>query len=576
MAWQPTAYALVALAAAAISAGVVAVGWNYRSEPTAESFVGLMAAVGGWALLYGIQLGFTAPAAQLPWQRRALAVGGLIPTLWLLFTIQYTDREEWLSRPVLAAIAVDPILFGLLTLTNPLHGLVWRGASFVAGSPQALELALGPGYFVHIAYAYLAIGAGLVLLGLAITRSTLYRRQAGLLILGTVPPTLANVVFTLRVEWGPLPAIDFTPMAFVLTGIFFGTALFGFDLLERVPLARERVFTGTDDGLVVVDGDGEILAANPTARRILESPADGRRIDERLPTGTELTDQTGPSAEGDGVIEGLDGQTVRTDDDGRPRVYDVSCSSLSGRDDRTVGHVVELRDITDRDRYEQRLEVANRVLRHNLRNQMNVVRGWAEQIVRDDSGQSARAGRRIAETAEELIDLGEKARTMVSMADLAGGSDETVSVADSLAPLLDDLRTERAEGVRVEASLPPDLAVQVPDAELLTVAVENLLENAVEHNDADEPVVRVSAEAGEEGLVRISVADNGPAIPETERRVLAEGSETQLEHGSGLGLWLVNWSVTAAGGRVEFETDGARGNVVTLLFRSAYTGRRNC
>jgi signal transduction histidine kinase len=101
---------------------------------------------------------------------------------------------------------------------------------------------------------------------------------------------------------------------------------------------------------------------------------------------------------------------------------------------------------------------------------------------------------------------------------------------------------------------------------LLTIAVQNLLENAVQHNDTEQPWVRISVETGGgDEYTRIHVADNGPGIPETEREVLRKGIETPLEHGSGLGLWLVHWTVTAAGGEVAFSGDESSGSVVTLV-----------
>jgi light-regulated signal transduction histidine kinase (bacteriophytochrome) len=78
----------------------------------------------------------------------------------------------------------------------------------------------------------------------------------------------------------------------------------------------------------------------------------------------------------------------------------------------------------------------------------------------------------------------------------------------------------------------------------LEVALRHIIENAAEHNDADSPVVTVRLQvANEGGHVEIVVADNGPGIPPQERDVLIEGEETPLRHGSGLGLWIVNWIV---------------------------------
>ena len=63
----------------------------------------------------------------------------------------------------------------------------------------------------------------------------------------------------------------------------------------------------------------------------------------------------------------------------------------------------------------------------------------------------------------------------------------------------------------------------------------------------------------------MSVADDGPGIPSSERALISEEQEiTQLRHASGLGLWLVNWVVTQSGGWLSFEDNDPRGTVVTL------------
>jgi signal transduction histidine kinase len=106
--------------------------------------------------------------------------------------------------------------------------------------------------------------------------------------------------------------------------------------------------------------------------------------------------------------------------------------------------------------------------------------------------------------------------------------------------------------------------------DLVGSALDNLLENAVEHNPSAEPFVRVSVErvtvAGAP-YVEVTVADNGPQIGEEDLAVLL-GTESSLDAASGLGLWLVNWIVTDSGGELTYEPNEPRGNVVTVRLRA--------
>jgi signal transduction histidine kinase len=230
-----------------------------------------------------------------------------------------------------------------------------------------------------------------------------------------------------------------------------------------------------------------------------------------------------------------------------------------------VGAVLQFRDVTDRYLYQQRLAVANRILRHNLRNRMNVISGWAAEVTGSDDPRIATAGRRISETAAELTELGEQVRVLVATADDGGGAVRTITVDDHVSPLIERVRRDHP-AARIETAIDPDATVAVPSSRHLTAAVGNLLDNAVEHNDTAQPSVRVTVDGadGDQRHVRIRVADDGPGIPETEREVLQAGTETPLEHGSGLGLWLVHWIATLARGEVTFEERDPRGSVVTL------------
>jgi signal transduction histidine kinase len=65
-------------------------------------------------------------------------------------------------------------------------------------------------------------------------------------------------------------------------------------------------------------------------------------------------------------------------------------------------------------------------------------------------------------------------------------------------------------------------------------------------------------------FVEITVADDGPGIPDIELDVLAENQETPLKHGSGLGLWLIDWLVDHLDGELTFESREPRGTIVTV------------
>jgi signal transduction histidine kinase len=213
-----------------------------------------------------------------------------------------------------------------------------------------------------------------------------------------------------------------------------------------------------------------------------------------------------------------------------------------------------------RDR-QQRLEVLYRVIRHNIRNEMSVILNYADIAASmTDDDQVEMAAETISDTGRKLTSLSEKARQIQNALDAA---DETsrVDAAEVARETVADQR-EAFPQVTFRTTIPESCPAAAITA--LELAVENVIENAAKHDDSSEPTVDVAV-GGTDDRVFVSVADGGPGIPEQERNVLSEGRETSLEHGSGLGLWLVYWVVDRSGGRLRFDDNHPRGSVVTLV-----------
>lgn len=220
-------------------------------------------------------------------------------------------------------------------------------------------------------------------------------------------------------------------------------------------------------------------------------------------------------------------------------------------------------DITERAERERQLQVVTHLLRHTVRNEMSVVRGHAEQV-RDGDGDPDEHAAVLIETADRLLETTEKQRLIV---DLLSGppTREPTDVSALLARVTETVAARYPDAdvdSDVDRSIPEGCrATAVPELE---IALVELLENAIVHNDRAHPSVDVTADC-EGGRVRIRIADDGPRIPEMETTVLTgERSIDQLSHGSGQGLWLVYWVVRRSDGTLTFDANEPRGNVVTV------------
>lgn len=175
--------------------------------------------------------------------------------------------------------------------------------------------------------------------------------------------------------------------------------------------------------------------------------------------------------------------------------------TLSGGDewkDITTGFTDLLDELAERElvleRRRQRLDVLNRVLRHNLRNDLGVVLGYAEMLTDEEPVDSRRIGGIIHEQATELAEIGETARKTQQLMVDGTPQTEIVDIGRALLEIVDQFRQwYPTVAFEVDASA----GTYVTANPQITAALEQLCENACEHNDADQPRVSVVLSSGD-------------------------------------------------------------------------------
>jgi PAS domain S-box-containing protein len=238
------------------------------------------------------------------------------------------------------------------------------------------------------------------------------------------------------------------------------------------------------------------------------------------------------------------------------------------------GVVGVARDIRQRKRREQKLQVMTRLLRHNIRNKLGLVMGKAELL-----GERATADgeeqlsdeellemtENISETAEEMVRLSEKVRTIQERIRSHPENEPEAEIVRLARAVVQQFRANYSEA-EITIDAPDELWATV--SESYEVALSELIENGILHHEGDEPP-RVHVDIYEaDGTVFTAVLDRCPPIPDSEKEVIRNEEETALSHSAGVGLWLVYWVVTAAEGEMTFG-ECERGNEVTLRFDAA-------
>ncbi|MFB6126712.1 MAG: PAS domain-containing protein [Halolamina sp.] len=207
------------------------------------------------------------------------------------------------------------------------------------------------------------------------------------------------------------------------------------------------------------------------------------------------------------------------------------------------------------------VNVLNRVLRHNIRNDMTVIRGRMQLITDDvdDRGSAEAAFRKI----DELLEMCGKARELKDVMRQDRERQRT-DVLDVVERVVESVRREfPAASFTIEG----DAEVMADLSPSFERAVREVVENAAKHAGAA-PTVTVTVENAPNAAA-VRVADDGPGLSEQEQNVLRTGEETPLVHGSGLGLWLVHWLVTSHDGDIETVVDDGETTMTITVPRSA-------
>jgi diguanylate cyclase (GGDEF)-like protein len=371
--------ALPSAIGALLMSGLVVFIVARRWSRTALPFALLCVAAAVWCMGHALEFSSPAVEGRVFWSKVQYFGSQAVPVLWFVFATIYSGHAYWLRWWKIAAIAVVPTLTILGVVTYPASQLVWVSFGVVANG-EFLESAVvrGPLFWIAAVYGYTFVMAGIAMIALVAFRSSaVYRRQAVILLFGAVVPLISNMAFVLGAR--PL-RMDSTPLSFALACLIFSFGLFRYRLFDLKPIAREAVLDSMSDAVVVIDGQGRMLDANPAALRLLRSPLSdllGAPAAQHLPFWPAVLRLLGdPAAAPETIVDGRRGQA-----------HELRVGRISGKNQELAGAIITLRNVSDRWQAEQALqraydELSKQVSELERRNEeMTLLSGLAEQLL---------------------------------------------------------------------------------------------------------------------------------------------------------------------------------------------------
>lgn len=324
----------------------------------------------------------------------------------------------------------------------------------------------------------------------------------------------------------------------------------------------ESLFNSIRDPIVVTDTEGRIRNCNPGFTELF-----GYELDdvEKQAVDMLLADDnrtTTPLRRADTATE--NGRKRITSEYkkrcGQEFPGEMSQSRFTDADGNVIGFIYQIRDVSDREKNRQQMKVIDRVLRHNIRNDMTVIKGHAELIEANALSEIQPSVGRILDVSQKFVDTAEKQRKITEML-TEPPTQTTLDIVGVLNAAVTDIQ-EQYPAADVNTVLPEELHVRAIHE--VIEALRELLRNAVIHSDKASPTIDIDIRAEGE-TAAISIVDDGPGIPEMESNILTRQAEIDpLYHGSGLGLWLVHETVRRSDGQLSFERTDSEGSCVTV------------
>jgi two-component system, OmpR family, sensor kinase len=216
---------------------------------------------------------------------------------------------------------------------------------------------------------------------------------------------------------------------------------------------------------------------------------------------------------------------------------------------------------------EQRLRRFAADASHELRTPLAAIRGHSELARRHPGPVPAEVRHALDRVQAESVRMGHLVDDMLLLARLDAGRPLRREEVDLTRLVIDAAGDARVAGPdhRWRLELPEEPVTVPGDADRLHQVLTNLLHNARTHTPAGTTVmVRVGPPADGEPWWELSVADDGPGIPEEvrgeifERFVRADLGRSRASGGTGLGLAIVRAVVGAHDGSVEVESRPGR------------------
>lgn len=577
-----------------------------------------LAGISVWLLAYAWELStLDLPTKILASKVQYLGIA-IVPTAWLVYTTSYAQVNPYL-RALRWLLAIEPALLTVLVWTNGAHHLIWQNFTLIPLTTDLSAVGIRYGFFFYVnavySYGLLCWATSLLLKTLA-RSSALYRSQVITLVISASVPWLGNLVYLLNQNsftnsgetihgTGALWLIDWTPVGFLITGAIVLWGKWRFRLWDTVPIARDALVEGMQDGILVLDRQNRAVDINPAIRSILGLPTSriiGHPANRVLAAWPLLLEQITSAPNQHRLI------TLEQRRNGQVRWHQISLSPLySGRQRKPLGQLLEWRDVTlqkiielELARSKDTAESANLAksrflanMSHEFRTPLNAILGYSELLkeectvrgytdIADDLNIIYKAGSNLLSLINNVLEFSKVEAGKLS---IFLESFDVIALVMEVSNIVEPLMQQNKNQLEVcyGESIPLLHSDQVKIRQILLNVLANagkftangrvtmsvaLLDTA--HGNSNGSALRPEGADNAPTWIRFQIQDSGIGMtPEQLQRIFqafeqAEDSTSRYYGGTGLGLALSQALCHMIGGVISVESKFGEGSTFTV------------
>ncbi len=310
--------------------------------PAATPYVLLILCAAAWAALYGLDLLVTSLSLKVFFHNLRFLFLPFIAVLELWLVLAYVRKTDWLRKDWATLTLIIPVIAAILAITSPYHSFFRYNFSInMSGPVPVLQYSESTFYSFYFVYSFILLVLAIIFLVYETRKQgTLWETQTILLLLALAIPTAINYLSQEGLTL--IPGINMAPVLLWIPAILYTVALFRYQFLDIMPIARSRLIEALSKPVLVLNTEGRVIDLNPAACALFSftySSAIGKPIEDITPDWPDFLSlcREGAAQKRD-LVRVIAGVT---------HYYIGSGEPLQTRQGEIEGHLIFLQDVTD-------------------------------------------------------------------------------------------------------------------------------------------------------------------------------------------------------------------------------------